>query len=159
MPANAAPAVLIGNQLPGRLPDSPRQSVLAFAGLSGDGQAPRPLVLWRVATAPPQLWSEEDSHWPGLDDATLVLLDEPSMGLAPIIVQEIYEIVVQLNLEQQVSFLIAEQNINVALKYATRAHVLGTGRVVLSGTADELLTRVTCTTATWASTDKSVKNE
>ncbi|NWB29660.1 ABC transporter ATP-binding protein [Pseudomonas gingeri] len=72
---------------------------------------------------------------------TLVLLDEPSMGLAPIIVQEIYEIVAQLNREQQVSFLIAEQNINVALKYATQAHVLDTGRVVLSGTADELLAR------------------
>ncbi|MGY2233418.1 ABC transporter ATP-binding protein [Pseudomonas gingeri] len=71
----------------------------------------------------------------------LVLLDEPSMGLAPIIVQEIYEIVAQLNREQQVSFLIAEQNINVALKYATQAHVLDTGRVVLSGTADELLAR------------------
>ena len=47
---------------------------------------------------------------------TLVLLDEPSMGLAPIIVQEIFEIVAQLNREAQVSFLIAEQNINVALK-------------------------------------------
>ncbi|WP_248798198.1 AMP-binding protein [Pseudomonas sp. MWU13-2105] len=63
--SSAAPAVLIGNQLPGRLPGSPRQSVLAFAGLSGDGQAPRPLVLWRAATTQPQLWSEEDSHWPG----------------------------------------------------------------------------------------------
>ncbi|WP_191487682.1 ABC transporter ATP-binding protein [Pseudomonas sp. FEN] len=72
---------------------------------------------------------------------TLVLLDEPSMGLAPIIVEEIYEIVAQLNRERQVSFLIAEQNINVALKYATQAHVLDTGRVVLSGTADELLAR------------------
>ncbi|WP_273823076.1 MULTISPECIES: ABC transporter ATP-binding protein [Pseudomonas] len=72
---------------------------------------------------------------------TLVLLDEPSMGLAPIIVEEIYEIVAQLNREQQVSFLIAEQNINVALKYATRGHVLDTGRVVLSGTSDELLAR------------------
>ncbi|SEI19083.1 ABC transporter ATP-binding protein [Pseudomonas asplenii] len=72
---------------------------------------------------------------------TLVLLDEPSMGLAPIIVEEIYEIVAQLNREQQMSFLIAEQNINVALKYATRAHVLDTGRVVLSGTSDELLAR------------------
>ncbi|WP_017905056.1 ABC transporter ATP-binding protein [Pseudomonas asplenii] len=72
---------------------------------------------------------------------TLVLLDEPSMGLAPIIVEEIYEIVAQLNREQNVSFLIAEQNINVALKYATRGHVLDTGRVVLSGTSDELLAR------------------
>ncbi len=72
---------------------------------------------------------------------TLVLLDEPSMGLAPIIVQEIFEIVAHLNRDQQVSFLIAEQNINVALKYASRAYVLDTGRVVAAGSADDLLAR------------------
>ena len=72
---------------------------------------------------------------------TLVLLDEPSMGLAPIIVQEIFEIVAQLNREAQVSFLLAEQNINLALKYASTAYVLDTGRVVLSGSAEELLAR------------------
>jgi branched-chain amino acid transport system ATP-binding protein len=72
---------------------------------------------------------------------TLVLLDEPSMGLAPIIVQEIFEIIAQLNRDQQVSFLIAEQNINVALKYASHAYVLDTGRVVISGSASELLAR------------------
>ena len=72
---------------------------------------------------------------------TLVLLDEPSMGLAPMIVQEIFEIVAQLNREQQVSFLIAEQNINVALNYASHGYVLDTGRVALSGSAAELLAR------------------
>ena len=72
---------------------------------------------------------------------SLVLLDEPSMGLAPIIVGEIFEIVAQLNREQQVSFLIAEQNINVALKYASHAYVLDTGRVVAQGTAQALLAR------------------
>ena len=72
---------------------------------------------------------------------TLVLLDEPSMGLAPMIVQEIFEIVAQLNREQQVSFLIAEQNINVALTYAYQGYVLDTGRVALSGSAAELLAR------------------
>jgi branched-chain amino acid transport system ATP-binding protein len=72
---------------------------------------------------------------------TLVLLDEPSMGLAPIIVQEIFEIIAQLNREQQVSFLIAEQNISVALKYASHAYVLDTGRVVAGGPAGELLAR------------------
>src|SRR5476649_766764 len=72
---------------------------------------------------------------------TLVLLDEPSMGLAPIIVQEIFEIVAQFNRDEQVSFLIAEQNINVALKYASHAYVLDTGRVVLSGSAEALLAR------------------
>lgn len=61
---------------------------------------------------------------------TLVLLDEPSMGLAPIIVPEIVEIVAQLNRAKQVSFLIAEQNINVVLDYASTAYVLDTGRVV-----------------------------
>mgnify|MGYP006197541761 FL=1 len=72
---------------------------------------------------------------------TLVLLDEPSMGLAPMIVQEIFAIIAQLNREQQVSFLIAEQNINVALNYASQGYVLDTGRVALSGSAAELLAR------------------
>lgn len=72
---------------------------------------------------------------------TLVLLDEPSMGLAPIIVQEIVEIVAQLNRDEQVSFLIAEQNINVALNYASTTYVLDTGRVVLSGSSESLLAR------------------
>lgn len=72
---------------------------------------------------------------------TLVLLDEPSMGLAPMIVQEIFEIIAQLNREQQVSFLIAEQNINVALTYASQGYVLDTGRVALSGSAAELRAR------------------
>ncbi len=72
---------------------------------------------------------------------TLVLLDEPSMGLAPIIVPEIVEIVAQLNRAEQVSFLIAEQNINVAFNYAATAYVLDTGRVVLSGCSESLLAR------------------
>src|SRR5476649_893656 len=71
----------------------------------------------------------------------LVLLDEPSMGLAPMIVQEIYAIIAKLNREQQVSFLIAEQNINVALTYASQGYVLDTGRVVLGGSAAELRAR------------------
>lgn len=70
---------------------------------------------------------------------SLVLLDEPSMGLAPIIVQEIFAIVAQLNREQGVSFLIAEQNINIALKHAAYAYVLDTGRVVAEGQAQALL--------------------
>ncbi|TBU98607.1 ABC transporter ATP-binding protein [Stutzerimonas kirkiae] len=70
---------------------------------------------------------------------TLVLLDEPSMGLAPLIVQEIFEIVARLNAEEGVSFLIAEQNIPVALKHASHGYVLDTGKVVLQGSASELL--------------------
>ncbi|MER9074194.1 ABC transporter ATP-binding protein [Mesorhizobium sp. M0904] len=72
---------------------------------------------------------------------SLVLLDEPSMGLAPIIVQEIFEIIHILNREQGVSFLLAEQNANLALRYADFGYILENGRVVLSGTAEELRAR------------------
>lgn len=72
---------------------------------------------------------------------TLVLLDEPSMGLAPLIVEEIFEIVRQLNRDSGVSFLLAEQNANLALRYADHAYVLETGRVVASGAASELARR------------------
>lgn len=69
----------------------------------------------------------------------LVLLDEPSMGLAPLVVQEIFEIINQLNTREQVSFLIAEQNTTLALRHASYGYVLETGRIVLQGTAAELL--------------------
>ncbi|MGV2981077.1 ABC transporter ATP-binding protein [Camelimonas sp. ID_303_24] len=69
---------------------------------------------------------------------TLVLLDEPSMGLAPQIVGEIFEIVKELNASENVSFLLAEQNTNMALKYATYGYILETGRVVMDGDADML---------------------
>ncbi|RWF05635.1 MAG: ABC transporter ATP-binding protein [Mesorhizobium sp.] len=72
---------------------------------------------------------------------SLVLLDEPSMGLAPIIVQEIFEIIRTLNSEQGVSFLLAEQNANLALRYADYGYILENGRVVLSGTAEDLRAR------------------
>ncbi|MDR3516715.1 MAG: ABC transporter ATP-binding protein [Azospirillaceae bacterium] len=71
----------------------------------------------------------------------LMLLDEPSMGLAPIIVQEIFEIIRMLNQRSGVSFLIAEQNATLALRYADHGYVLETGRVVASGTAAELAAR------------------
>ena len=63
----------------------------------------------------------------------LILLDEPSMGLAPQIVEEIFEIVQRLEREEGVSFLLAEQNTNMALKYAGYGYVLENGRVVLDG--------------------------
>jgi branched-chain amino acid transport system ATP-binding protein len=69
----------------------------------------------------------------------LVLLDEPSMGLAPLIMHEIFEIIVQLNAEQGTAFLVAEQNANVSLRHAHRGYVIESGRVALSGTADDLL--------------------
>jgi len=71
----------------------------------------------------------------------VVLLDEPSMGLAPQIVEEIFEIVHQLNVQEGVSFLIAEQNINVALRYAHHGYVLESGRVVSEGSAEQLAVR------------------
>jgi branched-chain amino acid transport system ATP-binding protein len=69
---------------------------------------------------------------------TMILLDEPSMGLAPQIVEEIFEIVKDLNQKEQVSFLLAEQNTNVALRYATYGYILENGRVVMDGEANDL---------------------
>jgi len=68
----------------------------------------------------------------------MMLLDEPSMGLAPQLVEEIFEIVKRLNAEQHVSLLLAEQNTNMALKYATYGYILESGRVVMDGQAHDL---------------------
>jgi branched-chain amino acid transport system ATP-binding protein len=68
----------------------------------------------------------------------MILLDEPSMGLAPLLVEEIFEIVHRLNRETNVSFLVAEQNGNMALRYANYGYVLENGRVVLDGKAVDL---------------------
>ena len=68
----------------------------------------------------------------------MILLDEPSMGLAPQIVEEIFEIVKDLNAKEGVSFLLAEQNTNMALKYATYGYILENGRVVMDGDAKSL---------------------
>jgi branched-chain amino acid transport system ATP-binding protein len=68
----------------------------------------------------------------------MILLDEPSMGLAPQIVEEIFEIVRSLNDKEGVSFLLAEQNTNMALKYARYGYILENGRVVLDGEAKAL---------------------
>jgi branched-chain amino acid transport system ATP-binding protein len=69
---------------------------------------------------------------------TMMLLDEPSMGLAPQLVEEIFEIVKRLNEEQRLSVLLAEQNTNMALKYATYGYILESGRIVMDGDAKEL---------------------
>ena len=68
----------------------------------------------------------------------MILLDEPSMGLAPQLVEGIFETVKRLNKAEGVSFLLAEQNTNMALKYATYGYILENGRVVLDGDADAL---------------------
>jgi branched-chain amino acid transport system ATP-binding protein len=68
----------------------------------------------------------------------LILLDEPSMGLAPQVVEEIFAIVRDLNRREGVSFLLAEQNTNIALNVASFGYILETGRVVLDGAAEAL---------------------
>jgi branched-chain amino acid transport system ATP-binding protein len=68
----------------------------------------------------------------------MILLDEPSMGLAPQLVEEIFEIVKSLNQKEGVSFLLAEQNTNVALRYADYGYILENGRVVMDGEAQRL---------------------
>jgi branched-chain amino acid transport system ATP-binding protein len=68
----------------------------------------------------------------------MILLDEPSMGLAPQIVEEIFEIVRNLNSKERVSFLLAEQNTMVALRFADFGYILENGRVVMEGTAAHL---------------------
>ncbi len=69
---------------------------------------------------------------------TAILLDEPSMGLAPQLVEEIFEIVHLLNVEEKVSLLLAEQNTMIALKYAHYGYILENGRVVMDGEAKAL---------------------
>lgn len=73
-------------------------------------------------------------------DPKMILLDEPSMGLAPQIVEEIFEIVRDLNTRERVSFLLAEQNTNIALRYADYGYILESGRVMMDGTAQALAT-------------------
>ncbi|NKB77362.1 MAG: ATP-binding cassette domain-containing protein [Gammaproteobacteria bacterium] len=68
----------------------------------------------------------------------VILLDEPSMGLAPQLVEEIFEIVRKLNENEGVTFLLAEQNTSIALRYATYGYILENGRVVMDGEAKTL---------------------
>lgn len=68
----------------------------------------------------------------------MILLDEPSMGLAPQLVEQIFEIVKAVNQGEGVTFLLAEQNTNVALRYAHTGYILESGRVVMEGSAQEL---------------------
>jgi len=73
-----------------------------------------------------------------MSEPHMILLDEPSMGLAPQLVEEIFEIVKALNAKEKVSFLLAEQNTNMALRYATYGYILENGRVVMDGEAKAL---------------------
>ncbi|MFO1038306.1 MAG: ABC transporter ATP-binding protein [Geminicoccaceae bacterium] len=69
----------------------------------------------------------------------MLLLDEPSLGIAPILVQQIFKAIVEINREQGLTILLVEQNAYQALKIAHRGYVLATGRVIMSGTGAELL--------------------
>lgn len=69
----------------------------------------------------------------------MLLLDEPSLGLAPLIIRNIFDIIRQINLEQGTTILLVEQNANLALRVAHRAYILTTGAITLSGVADDLL--------------------
>jgi ABC-type multidrug transport system ATPase subunit len=69
---------------------------------------------------------------------SMVLLDEPSMGLAPQIVEEVFNIVKDLNTKEKVTFLLAEQNTNMALKYSDYGYIMESGRVVMDGVASDL---------------------
>jgi len=73
-----------------------------------------------------------------MSSPSVVLLDEPSMGLAPQIVEEVFEIVKDLNTKEKVTFLIAEQNTNMALRYADYGYIMESGRIVMDGAADDL---------------------
>ncbi|MGQ3003560.1 MAG: ABC transporter ATP-binding protein [Hydrogenophaga sp.] len=71
-------------------------------------------------------------------DPRLVLLDEPSLGLAPKIIREIFEIIARIQAEKRLSILVVEQNASIALKYASQAYVIQNGRVVMQGSAREI---------------------
>ena len=73
-----------------------------------------------------------------MSNPKLLLLDEPSMGLAPIIVDEIFEVIEELNKNATTIFLV-EQNANLALSHSNRAYVLENGQIVKEGTSKELL--------------------
>ena len=73
-----------------------------------------------------------------MTEPKLVLLDEPSMGLAPMLIHEIFNIIMQLNKEQRISILLVEQNAKLALNVAPYAYVMETGRIVMDDTAEKL---------------------
>ena len=69
----------------------------------------------------------------------LLLMDEPSLGLAPLIVKQIFEIIRKVNTENNTTIFLVEQNANLALKVAHRGYVMETGRIILADSAEKLL--------------------
>ena len=129
------------------------ENLLTGAYTRGDGRAAIAADLDRVYDYFPRLKSggarwpvtprAASSRWCAIGRALmarprLVLLDEPSLGLAPQLVEEIFEIVARLNAETGVAFVIAEQNTHIALRYAGYGYILENGRVVMDGDAAAL---------------------
>lgn len=73
-----------------------------------------------------------------MTEPKLVLLDEPSMGLAPMLIHEIFNILMRLNKEENISILLVEQNVKLALNVAPHAYVMETGRIVMDDTSERL---------------------
>jgi branched-chain amino acid transport system ATP-binding protein len=118
-----------------------------------DGKAAVAATLEKVYTYFPRLKTRRDSqaaYTSGgeqqmcaigralMANPKMVLLDEPSMGLAPQIVEEVFEIVRDLNTKERVTFLLAEQNTNMALRYSDFGYILENGRIVMDGDAAAL---------------------
>ena len=98
-----------------------RERRSSLAGYTSGGEQ-QMIAIGRALMAPP----------------TMILLDEPSMGLAPQLVKQIFEIVAEINKKEGVTILLAEQNTNIALQYAEYAYILENGRVVMEGTAESM---------------------
>lgn len=73
-----------------------------------------------------------------MSDPKLLLLDEPSLGLAPLIIEDLFRVFGELNRDTGTTMLVVEQNANLALEIASRGYVLEAGRIVLNGSAQEL---------------------
>jgi branched-chain amino acid transport system ATP-binding protein len=129
------------------------ENLLTGAYTRGDGKAAVAATLEKVYSYFPRLKQRRGSQaaytsggeqqmcaigraW--MAKPNMVLLDEPSMGLAPQIVDEVFGIVKDLNQREKVTFLLAEQNTSMALRYADYGYILESGRVVMDGAAREL---------------------
>src|SRR5450756_3251023 len=88
---------------------------------------------------PPRSTQSRSSAASDVYKRQILLLDEPSMGLAPLVVQEIFRVLERLRQDNGTTILLVEQNAKAALKLADRGYVLETGKVILEGPADELL--------------------
>src|SRR5574337_950503 len=74
-----------------------------------------------------------------MSGSKLLLMDEPSLGLAPILVQEVFRVIKEINVKRGTTLLLVEQNASMALSVSHRGYVMETGRIVLAGTAQDLL--------------------